>query len=567
MSFSIRNKLFVLMAGLTAVVLTGVLSSVSSKLGEAILKKVEHDFKQSDVAFKRERKLRAEKLLESATLFGESTSFKANVKLNDTATVYEFVNDLSRYVLADLFVVTDATGRTLAWWGDPDRHGKDLTYRPSIAQALEGEVWDPLKETLPELWYVDEGLCQIATVPVWLNDEEIIGTITLGSLLTQVEAREMKGESQIDITFISGDDLIGSTVDELSEQDLADLRTNTMYQVQEVMSTAQASDLFEGNFAGHDVFAFISPLGTGDPAYYVATARKSTELAILHDIQGNIYVTAGLSLVITILLALVLGRTLTRPVLRLVQGMNQVKEGDLSVRLTASTRDEIGLLTDTFNDMIVNLRERLQLMKYVGSHTIEMIEQASDGDVPLGGVRHELAVMFTDIRGFTAYSEHRTPEEVISMLNRYLGFQAEIVPTFGGSIDKFVGDEMMALFIGDDALKRASSCAIEIQRRVEEEHTSDPAPISIGIGINYGPAILGNMGAQNRLDYTAIGATVNLGARLCSAAAPGQILIRGELCDGLDTVAIKGRSTMSFKGFSDDMDIADISVAEGELKR
>jgi len=565
MSFSIRKKLFVLLAGLTAVVLTGVLSSVSSKLGEAILKKVEHDFKQSDVAFKRERKLRAEKLLESATLFGESTSFKANVKLNDTATVYEFVNDLSRYVLADLFVVTDDSGRLLAWWGDPDRHGEDLTSQASVARALEGEVWDP--RTLPELWFVDEGLFQIATVPVWLNDEEIIGTITLGSLLTQVEAREMKGESQIDITFISGDDLIGSTVEELSEQDLADLRTNTMYQVQEVMATAQASDLFEGDFDGHDVFAFISPLGTGEPAYYVATARKSTELAILHDIQGNIYVTAGLSLVITILLALILGRTLTRPVLRLVQGMNQVKEGDLSVRLKASTRDEIGLLTDTFNDMIVNLRERLQLMKYVGSHIMEMIEQASDGDVPLGGARRELAVMFTDIRGFTAYSEHRTPEEVISMLNRYLGFQAEIVPTFGGSIDKFVGDEMMALFIGEDALKRASSCAIEIQRRVEEEHKSDPAPISIGIGINYGPVILGNMGAQNRLDYTAIGATVNLGSRLCSAAAPGQILIRGELCEGLATVSIKGRSSMSFKGFSDDMDIADISVAEGELKQ
>jgi len=102
---------------------------------------------------------------------------------------------------------------------------------------------------------------------------------------------------------------------------------------------------------------------------------------------------------------------------------------------------------------------------------------------------------------------------------------------------------------------------------VEEEHKSDPAPISIGIGINYGPVILGNMGAQNRLDYTAIGATVNLGSRLCSAAAPGQILIRGELCEGLATVSIKGRSSMSFKGFSDDMDIADISVAEGELKQ
>ena len=565
MSFSIRKKLFVLLAGLAALVIAGVLSSVSSKLGEAILEKVEHDFTQSDVSFKRERKLHAEKLLESATLFGESTSFKANVKLNDTASVYEFVNDLSRYVLADLFVVTDDEGRLLSWWGDPDRHGEDLTMRASVAGALEGDVWDP--RTLPVLWHVEEGLCQIATVPVWLNDEEIIGTITLGSLLTEVEAAEMKGESHIDITFISRGDLIGSTDAELSDEDLSDLKQNTMYQVEDVMETAEASDLFEGNIAGHDVYAFISPLGTGEPAYYVATARKSTELAILHEIQQNIYLTAGLSLLITILLALLLGRTLTRPVLRLVDGMNQVKEGDLSVRLKSSTKDEIGLLTDTFNDMIVNLRERLQLMKYVGSHTMEMIEQASDGDVPLGGARRELAVMFTDIRGFTPYSEQRTPEEVITMLNRYLGFQAEIVPTFGGSIDKFVGDEMMALFIGEDALARAISCAIEIQRRVDEEHKIDPAPISIGIGINYGPVILGNMGAQNRLDYTAIGATVNLGARLCSAAAPGQILIRSELLEDLASVSVKEKLSLSFKGVSDEMDIADISLAEGELKQ
>jgi hypothetical protein len=78
--------------------------------------------------------------------------------------------------------------------------------------------------------------------------------------------------------------------------------------------------------------------------------------------------------------------------------------------------------------------------------------------------------MFTDIRGFTSFSEKRTPEEVIAMLNRYLGFQAQIVPRYEGSIDKFVGDEMVALFIGARALEHAIECAVEIQRCVRQEH-------------------------------------------------------------------------------------------------
>jgi adenylate cyclase len=272
-----------------------------------------------------------------------------------------------------------------------------------------------------------------------------------------------------------------------------------------------------------------------------------------------------LSLVITVGLALVLGSRLSQPILRLVGGMNQVKAGDLSVTLQPSTKDEIGLLTSTFNDMIGNLRERLQLMKYVGSHTLEMIKDRDGGDVPLGGSRHELAVLFTDIRGFTSFSEKRDPEDVISMLNRYLGFQAQIVERWQGSVDKFVGDEMMALFTGDNALDQAVGCAQEIMRRVELEHATDPAPIHIGVGINCGPAILGNMGAQNRMDYTAIGATVNLGARLVSSAAPGQILIPADLVERLTVpVRVCRREAMTFKNLSQPIEVAQIDFDEEE---
>ena len=556
MTFSIQKKLFVVLAGFTAVVLTGVLTQVTSSLSTAILKKVKYDFRQTQRSFQREQALRYETLADAAALIGESPSFKANVQLRDPATVYFSVEDLGRFARVDLFLVTDAEGRLLAWRGDPDRHGEDVGHRESVARALRGEEG---RHTEPELWLADGELYQVASVPVWLNDDTIIGTLTLGASLSATGASDLKGESSIDITFLAAGKVVGTTVADLAADDLQAFHEAAMYQVEDVRTRRQTSEVLEGTFAGAEVFAFLSPLGNGEDAYYLATAPKALELSILTQLRDSIILTGALSLLITVLLALILGRRMSQPILRLVGGMNQVTAGDLSVRLEATTRDEIGLLTKTFNDMIVNLRERLQLMKYVGSHTLEMIKQ-TDGDVPLGGSRRELAVLFTDIRGFTSFSEKHDPEDVITMLNRYLGFQAEIVPHHEGSVDKFVGDEMMALFTGPAALDNAVRCALNIQARVEEEHRSDPAPIHIGMGINCGPAILGNMGAQERMDYTAIGATVNLGARLMQVAAAGQILIPQALVERLSApVRVQSCEAMTFKNISAAIDVANIA--------
>ena len=555
MRFSIQQKLFILLAGLSTAVLLGVLYSISQKLEAEILKKVASDSRQTQRNFAKEQTLRYDRLIESATLIGENSTFKGNVQVNDPGTVNHIVEEFSEFAKFDLFIVTDGHGRVLARLGDPDMYGDDLTYRPSVQRALRGEFRDEVEE-MPELWAVDDELYQVATVPIYLTDT-IIGTITAGSMMADYEAQQLKGSASIDLSFVSDRRLIGSSIDTLTQGNIENFMEKHRVGVSAVLSELTSSDPFETELGGRPVFAFISPLGIGEAAFFVASVPKDYELNILHLLQRNIYLTAAISLAITVLLALVLGRTLSRPILRLVEGMNVVRGGDLSVEVEATTRDEVGLLTDAFNQMLVGLRERLQLMKYVGSHTRDMISKASGSDVALGGSRQELAVLFTDIRGFTAFSEKRTPEEVIDKVNRYLGFQAEIVPDYEGSIDKFVGDEMVALFFGDQAVERAIRCSVEIQRRVKEEHKTDPVPIDIGIGINYGPVILGNMGAENRLDYTVIGSEVNLGARLCAAAAGGEILIRKELIEGsnlpFEIAAVK---KMSFKGVSQELEIA-----------
>jgi class 3 adenylate cyclase len=560
-TFSIRKKLFVLLAGMTTVVLTGVLTQVTALLSEAILEKVRFDFGQTERVFQRVQGLRYDSLLDAAYLIGENSTFKANLETGDPPTVYFAVEEMANWTRVDLFAVTDADGQLMAWFGQPERFGENLADRPSIARVLRGEQ---RSGAAPELWHTDDGLFQVATVPVLVNYSTLIGTLTLGVDL-RGEPAQLKGETSIDIAFFVGEELVDATAERLDEAAAGQIRDMAAGRIRQVLDSGDPSDVFEATIAGEETFAFVSPLGVGEPAYYVATADRASELALLTMLRDNIILAGVLSLVITVGLALVLGSRLSQPILRLVGGMNQVKAGDLSVTLQPSTKDEIGLLTSTFNDMIGNLRERLQLMKYVGSHTLEMIKDRDGGDVPLGGSRHELAVLFTDIRGFTSFSEKRDPEDVISMLNRYLGFQAQIVERWQGSVDKFVGDEMMALFTGDNALDQAVGCAQEIMRRVELEHATDPAPIHIGVGINCGPAILGNMGAQNRMDYTAIGATVNLGARLVSSAAPGQILIPADLVERLTVpVRVCRREAMTFKNLSQPIEVAQIDFDEEE---
>ena len=151
-------------------------------------------------------------------------------------------------------------------------------------------------------------------------------------------------------------------------------------------------------------------------------------------------------------------------------------------------------------------------------------------EVKPGGRRQTLTVLFADLRGFTTLSEAHTPEVVVDLLNRFFTLMSEVIFRHGGTLDKYIGDGVMALFGAPysterDAVK-AVRAAIEMQRSVatfNQELAAAALPtIGLGIGINTGPAIVGFIGSETRLDYTAIGDTVNLAARLEHLASPGR---------------------------------------------
>lgn len=214
-----------------------------------------------------------------------------------------------------------------------------------------------------------------------------------------------------------------------------------------------------------------------------------------------------------------------RPVDALVSGVRAIGEGNFDQRIELRRRDEFGLLTNAFNEMATSLREKEYIKntfeRYVSKPLAEQILQHKD-ELKLGGEEKDVTILFSDIRGFTSLAEDLSPAEVVEFLNRYFSDVVRVVGEYDGMVDKFMGDAVMVLFgaplsIGSEP-ERAISCALEIQLIVEEINreltVQGKAPLSVGVGINSGPVVAGNIGSQNRMEYTVIGDNVNLASRL-----------------------------------------------------
>lgn len=229
------------------------------------------------------------------------------------------------------------------------------------------------------------------------------------------------------------------------------------------------------------------------------------------------------------------GLRFTRPILTIADAATDVSRGKLDIDLKVTTNDEIEELAERFNRMVTGLREREKMQKFVSGSTMDMIQEDTSCQLILGGEYRTMTFLFSDIRGFTAMSETLKPDEVVEVINYYLNLQSEIIKAHGGDIDKFVGDEIMASFSGEDAVDRAMQSAVAIQRRIADANAervkTGLTVCNVGIGINRGEVVVGNIGSHERMDFTSIGSVVNLAARLCSSAAPGEILIEQTTCD------------------------------------
>jgi adenylate cyclase len=224
--------------------------------------------------------------------------------------------------------------------------------------------------------------------------------------------------------------------------------------------------------------------------------------------------------------AVLMSRLVAQPLDQLRTAAQAVARGRYGLQLPVVRADEFGFLIGQFNEMTRELEEKERLRETFGIHVGKgAAEQILARDPGLGGIEQEISVMFVDLRSFTALAASKTPRATLEILNEFLRMTVRIVEEgHGGMINKYLGDGFMALFgVGsesnaNDAAAEAYAAGRDILRALGGLNSSFVArgwsPLAVGIAINSGPAIVGSIGSPERLEFTAIGATVNLAARL-----------------------------------------------------
>jgi adenylate cyclase len=289
-----------------------------------------------------------------------------------------------------------------------------------------------------------------------------------------------------------------------------------------------------------EIIDFAMPLVFSDTpvgALYLGFSKQAITDALAHAFNRALVVTLAM-VVLGVLGAVGLSTLLSRPIFRLVRGTRAIAQGDFNVALPVTSGDEIGVLTDSFNQMARSLREKEMIKhaftRYVAREVVEEILKDPEHLV-LTGERREATVLFCDIRGFTPMSERLSPEDVVSLLNEFYTLMIETTFKHDGTLDKFLGDAVMAVFgapiAHPDHATRAVRTAIAMQQGVtalnETRIRDGKERIQVGIGVAVGEVVAGTVGSGERMEYTVIGDSVNLASRLESNAKPGRILISG----------------------------------------
>ncbi|MCC6503449.1 MAG: HAMP domain-containing protein [Deltaproteobacteria bacterium] len=236
------------------------------------------------------------------------------------------------------------------------------------------------------------------------------------------------------------------------------------------------------------------------------------------------------------LLSIPLSSGLLRPVFRLFEGTKEIAMGNFDYRIPEVRKDELGTLVKSFNRMAAELKKKEILKgvfnRYVSPHLADEILKDPE-KITLGGDRREVTVMFADIRGFTSIARKLEPEETVDLLNRYFTVITEVIFRFEGTVDKFMGDCVMSVFgapiKSETHLEQGLKAAMAVKKAVEElnrvRSSEGAIALDMGIGLASGEVIAGNMGSMVRMEYTAVGDTVNLASRLTDLAGGGDILV------------------------------------------
>ena len=293
------------------------------------------------------------------------------------------------------------------------------------------------------------------------------------------------------------------------------------------------------------VFVVISVLPVsvlGVVAYTRAVALvgadAGTAAALVRDVFVLIVFVMAVGIAAAVVLAVAVSRSVAEPLGALAAAMAEVERGRLDTRAPVMGADEIGHVTEGFNQMVQGLRERERITEMFGKYVSrEIRDEILSGRVSLEGAQAEVTILFSDLRDFTPWVEATDPREVVRDLNAYFAEMEGAIRAHGGLVLQYIGDEIEAVFgapvaRGEHA-EQAVRAAMEMSRRLAEWNRAraraGKPPLRHGIGVHSGTVLAGSIGSPDRLAYALVGDAVNLASRLqgLTKEVGGEILVSG----------------------------------------
>lgn len=360
---------------------------------------------------------------------------------------------------------------------------------------------------------LNEDPYQLIALPLYLPRQVawIVGGFALNEeFVTTVKDTIVSEVSIVRIEQNRPVEIIASTLQPTNQQALLD---------QLVVNRESVDNLQRIDFGDEEFTTLLRSLYSDDAAelQIVAAIQRSYDENNENVVQfRNLLVQFYLIiLAVSITAVLFLARSITNPLSRLAQAVKKIEAGDYQMQAEIRSRDELGELADSVNTMAAGLAEKEKVRDLLGkvvSH--EIAEELLNNPVELGGEERTVTILFSDIRGFTSYCEGKSPQKVLEELNKVLSRISDIIETHTGVVDKYQGDAVMALFgapvAGPNDADNAMAAALDIIAALDELEGN----LSACVGVSTGVVVAGNLGSSNRLNYSVIGDTVNLAARL-----------------------------------------------------
>ncbi len=376
--------------------------------------------------------------------------------------------------------------------------GVEYSHILPLQDELFSIVYIPLKESLSDDYGV--GVLGVLTR---IDDNWLNATIGLMMKTTRIHAALFSGNNQV----------AGNVPEGLSKIALENMGTTQgetrVFLFSEERHLARQGMFEEGNLS----------------ARYLLTSNLDAALEPFMALQKKILAMGLLVLAIGLVFAVIFANRIVRPLRDLVAGTREVLLGNYDFRIACKSRDEVGKLSNAFNQMMEGLREKEHIResfgKYLNPKIVSEIIENPD-KLKLGGTRQVQTVLFSDIANFTSFSETMSPDELVQLLNKYLGAMTEELTSREGILDKYIGDAVMAFWgppftKGNHAIL-ACQTALQMQKRLEllrAQWVEEGLPeVHARIGLATGEMIVGNIGSETARDYTCLGDRVNYGSRL-----------------------------------------------------